>query len=65
MVDINGNLQCPRCNSLDIIGIEYSPNHPNHYDGISEWVCNDCGYREGRFSGKELLEDECEDKYGE
>lgn len=33
-----------------LIGIEYSYDHPNYYDGISEWQCPDCGYKEERRS---------------
>lgn len=34
------------------------------YDGISEYRCQDCGYRVGRWSGKELKEGELERRYG-
>lgn len=39
-----------------VIGVEY----PGGYDGVSEWVCPDCGRREGRFSGKVLTGDDKE-----
>ena len=37
-----------------LIGVEYSYVSPYRYDGVSEWLCPDCGYREGRWSGREL-----------
>jgi hypothetical protein len=43
-----------------LIGVEYSYDSPNHYDGISEWRCPDCGARWGRFSGRRLGEGESE-----
>ena len=47
-----------------MIGVEYAYDSPNHYDGISEWLCLDCNIRIGRWSGKELGEGEEELKYG-
>ena len=44
--------------------VEYGWEHPQHYDGISEYRCMDCKYREGRWSGKELKDGEWELKYG-
>jgi hypothetical protein len=32
-----------------IIGIEYAYDHPQHYDGVSEWQCPDCKYSWYRF----------------
>lgn len=63
-ININGNLQCPKCNSLNVIGVEYSYDYPEYYDGISEWRCEDCGYREGRWSFKELKDGEYEKAFG-
>ena len=71
MIQINGNRQCPKCNSLKIIMVGYmdpSGKIPfeHHYDGISEYRCQDCGYREGRWSGRELKGDnDYERIYGE
>lgn len=45
-------------------GIEYWYNSPNRYDGVSEWRCEKCGIRIGRWSGKELAEGEEEKRYG-
>jgi hypothetical protein len=46
------------------IGVEYGYNHPARYDGVSEWNCPDCGYREGRWSGKALADGEYEPRWG-
>lgn len=50
--------KCPKCQSNNIIGMEYDYLSPYHYDGISELVCQDCGYRENRFTGQELKDGE-------
>jgi DNA-directed RNA polymerase subunit RPC12/RpoP len=55
---------CKNCGSKNIIGIEYSYLHPEHYDGISEWQCQDCNTRIGRWTGKELTDEEVEYKFG-
>lgn len=47
-----------------LIGIEYAYGHPHRYDGVSEWMCPDCGYREGRWSGRALAEGESEPRFG-
>ena len=56
--------ECQKCGSKNIILVEYAWDHPEHYDGISEIDCRDCGARYGRWSGKELAEGEAEKKYG-
>lgn len=45
---------CPKCGSKNYFGVEYSYDDPKHYDGVSEWQCGPCNFRQGRFSGKEL-----------
>jgi C4-type Zn-finger protein len=50
--------KCKNCGSKNIVGIEYSWDSPYYFDGVSEWDCQDCGYRENRFTGKELKEGE-------
>jgi len=50
--------KCEKCQSTNMIGIEYDYLSPEHYDGISEWRCQDCGYRINRFTGQELKEGE-------
>lgn len=52
--------KCQKCKSEKIIFVEYSWDHPEHYDGTSEIECLDCGARFGRWSGKELCPDEYE-----
>lgn len=61
---------CPRCKT-QMIGIQYiDPTErivpeEHQYDGISEWRCIKCGYREGRWSHRELKgDDDYERKYG-
>lgn len=46
------------------MGVEYPYNHPQHYDGISEWRCPFCEERVGRWSGSILDEGECEPVFG-
>lgn len=45
--------------------VEYDLLHPDHYDGVSEIECRDCGARVGRWSGKELKEGEFEKRHGQ
>lgn len=40
--------------------VEYDIMSPEHYDGISEIQCNNCGIRIGRWSGNELKNGELE-----
>ena len=47
-----------------MIGVEYSWNSPGHYDGVSEWRCHKCGYRKGRWTGKELKGKDYEKRFG-
>lgn len=50
---------CPKC-KIEMIGVQYldagSKVIPkeHQYDGISEFFCTECGYRVGRWSGREL-----------
>jgi hypothetical protein len=53
---------CAACGNAELIGVEYSFNHPGHYDGVSEWQCH-CGARTGRWSGRLLGEKEWENRY--
>ncbi len=55
---------CKKCGKRDWIRIEYGYPHPEHYDGISEWRCESCGTRFGRWTGKILSDGESEKKYG-
>ena len=56
--------KCKKCGSKNIIGIEYGYPSLERYDGISEWKCLDCGYREGAWTGNELKGDDIEPKFG-
>lgn len=56
-------MNCPKGHKR-IIMIEYDLFHPEHYDGISEIKCFTCKKRYGRWTGKVLKKDECENKYG-
>jgi len=57
------NEKCKKCESKNIILVEYPWDSPDHYDGVSEIKCNDCGARFGRWSGKELSEGEIEKRF--
>ena len=35
-----------------IVGVQYSYDHPDHYDGVSEWMCPDCKHTWPRFQTK-------------
>ena len=37
-----------------LIGVEYAYDHPQHYDGVSEWACPDCDTRWYRFQPKPM-----------
>ena len=54
---------CKKCNKENIVSVQYRGTTED-YDGISEYECIDCWYRQGRWSGKELLEGELEKRYG-
>lgn len=56
--------KCKVCGSKHLVLIEYAHNHPDRYDGISEVLCNACGVRIGRWSGKVLQEGESEKRFG-
>lgn len=56
-------MKCPKCESENIIMIQYRRTTQD-YDGISEIQCQDCNTRTGRWSLKELKDDELERRYG-
>lgn len=58
-------MHCPICGQ-PMTGVEYGYNHPQHWDGVSEWLCTNhpIPYRIGRFTGRELKDGECEPRYG-
>lgn len=47
-----------------MIGHEYSYDHPEHWDGVSEWYCSLCGIRIGRFTNRILKDGEFEPRDG-
>ena len=55
---------CPKCGHPVYIGIEYEYGHPDRYDGMSERMCERCGTRYGRWTGRELHEGESEKRWG-
>lgn len=57
---------CERCDqTVMVIGIQYDYDHPEHYDGVSEWRCPRCGRREGRWTGTVLTGGASEPRFGE
>lgn len=58
------NKKCKKCGSKNIVMVEYDLMHPDHYDGVSEINCRDCGLRIGRWSGKALTDGEFEKRFG-
>lgn len=58
-------VKCPKCGNdiYDLmLDIEYAFVHPEHYDGVSERKCMECGTRWGRWSGRVLLDGEVESR---
>lgn len=64
---------CPKCGGK-IFMVEYPLTSPVHYDGVSEYACQNalganelskttCDYRIGRFCGKPLAKSEMEPPY--
>lgn len=57
---------CARCDqAVMAIGVEYTHDSPEHYDGVSEWQCSRCGRREGRWTGSVLTGGASEPRLGE
>lgn len=52
------------CDDKYLCEVEYDRCHAEHYDGISEWVCANCGQRVGRWTKKILGPNECEPRCG-
>ncbi len=63
MRDVSDERQC-ECADGECIIVQYR-NTPEAWDGFSEYRCSACGRRWGRWSGKELREDESESRYVE
>lgn len=47
-----------------VIYIEYAYDHPERYDGVSEFFCPGCQLRIGRWSGRVLTGDMVEPRLG-
>jgi hypothetical protein len=58
--------KCPKCKKA-LVGIEYGYGSFLRFDGISEYKCMNpvCGYREGRWCGHELVDNELEPRFCE
>lgn len=54
---------CPKCNT-SMTGIEYPYGNRNRYDGVSEWFCEECKLRLGRWSGNVLKDHDQELPFG-
>jgi hypothetical protein len=60
------DLVCSQCgNDGSFIGIQYNYDHPERYDGISEWRCVQCDTRFGRWSHRILKDGEYEYRWGD
>ncbi len=55
-------MTCPECQQ-PLCGVQYALT-PEDYDGVSEWCCEACGLRIGRWSGEVLAEGQLEPRYG-
>lgn len=56
--------KCPKCGSKNIVAVEYWHDSPERYDGISEYDCKNCDYRQGRWTGEELKSGYIEPRLG-
>lgn len=58
-------MMCPYCQAsgLTIVGVQYRGTVED-YDGISEWRCDACQARWGRWTGRILQGDELEPRHG-
>ena len=64
---MGAEITCAACGNTDpatMLMVEYTYDHPQHYDGVSEYRCRKCGQRTGRWSGKVLQENESEKRFG-
>jgi len=56
---------CKRCDqAVTAFAVEYPLDHPEHYDGTSEFQCGRCGRREGRWTGRVLTGGATEPRHG-
>jgi hypothetical protein len=52
-----------QCGGKRFTGVQYVGTTED-YDGVSEWQCNKCHRRYGRWTRRELLAGELERRYG-
>lgn len=57
-------LRSTPCGHRNKAGVQYHYTLEEHYDGVSEWHCQECGKRFGRWTGKEIPDGYSEPKYG-
>ena len=55
---------CRECNTDNVLMIEYGYMSKEHYDGISEIRCKDCGLRWGRWTDEIIPEGYEESRFG-
>lgn len=62
-------MKCKFCESENIILIQYGlvadEENPEHHDGWSEVMCQDCNRRVGRWTDEELHDGEVESRFGQ
>jgi hypothetical protein len=73
MFNMDNVKNCPHCDiswydskgyGRDMHCVEYAHPHPERYDGVSEFVCDNCHTRFGRWTGKVIPEGYAEPRYG-
>ena len=55
--------KCPTCGAGIGVMVEYDYTHPERYDGVSEYRCEQ-GHRWGRWSGRVLTGSDYERRWG-
>lgn len=56
---------CSRCDkNVMALSCQYDHDHPEHWDGASEFSCPRCGRREGRWTGRVLTGGASEPRFG-
>lgn len=48
---------CPPRYYSHLVGVEFPYDHPEHYDGVSQWMCPSCGTRWNRWTREEISTD--------
>lgn len=57
-------LLCPTCGGQKFCGLQYCLTSED-YDGVSEWICEGCGTRLGRWTKRVLTGGDIEPRYGD